>query len=308
MTPNPFFSVVIPTYNRGHLIEKTLESVFTQTYVRYEVIVVDNCSTDRTADILRPYSEDGRILFIQNERNFERARSRNIGMDNAKGEFLSFLDSDDFMYPDNLEDAARFAEQNPDLKCFHNLYELVDQNGAVIYRYRFPSLHNQIRAISDGNFMGCIGNFIHRDIYLHYAFDEMPDLTGGEDWEFWLRVLADHKLGRIEKVNNGAQHHEGRSISSQNIDRMRSGLSFLVQKFRGHPHLSAVYANHLNRIEANSFLYLNLLANDAGLSSLAARFLWSALVRERRILFGTRFVRSLRRTLITALRRHNRDL
>ena len=294
------FSIVIPTYNREKFIEATLESVFAQTYRNYEVICVDNCSTDTTADILRRYAERGKITFIRHDKNYERARSRNTGMEAAKGDFVTFLDSDDFMYPNNLADAAEFANTNPEIKCFHNLYELVNADRKVIYQHTFPALNDQLRAIADGNFMSCIGNFIGREIYSNYKFDTSPDLTGGEDWEFWLRVLADHKVGRIEKVNSGIQHHEGRSVNNQNIESIRQGLFYLAQKFRSDPHLSEVYGKYLNRIEASSFFYLNVLANDGRLSKMAFNFLRTAVEKEKSVLFSMRFMRSLRRTVINS--------
>src|ERR1043165_1045 len=109
MSDPPFFSVVIPTYNRADFIGDTLETVFAQTYPHYEVIVVDNCSTDGTHAAVDPYIESGRIRFFQNDQNRERAFSRNVGLEKAVGDYVTLLDSDDLMYPDNLADAAAFA-------------------------------------------------------------------------------------------------------------------------------------------------------------------------------------------------------
>ncbi|MCA1603103.1 MAG: glycosyltransferase [Acidobacteria bacterium] len=140
MSEYPFFSVVIPTYNRAAFIEATLQSVLRQTYPNYEIIVVDNCSTDNTEKLLQPHISAGQIQFIKHEQNFERARSRNTGMSVARGDFVTLLDSDDFMYPNNLADAAEYARRNPGLKCFHNLSEFVDSRGKILGRYPIPSL------------------------------------------------------------------------------------------------------------------------------------------------------------------------
>jgi glycosyltransferase involved in cell wall biosynthesis len=302
MTQPRLFSIIIPTYNREDFIENTLNSVFEQTYSHYEVIVVDNCSTDNTQAILKPYADAGRIRLIKHSQNFERARSRNTGMENAVGDFLTFLDSDDFMYPENLADAVGFVQKNPDAKCFHNLYELVDEQRTVISRYKFAPFKDRVRQIADGNFMGCIGNFIHRDIYNKYSFDTNPELTGGEDWEFWLRVLADHDVGRIEKYNSGVLQHPGRSINNQNVDSMERGLVYLVEKFRRDEHLSEVYARYLDRIEATSFMYLNVLANDGHLGQRANLYLRKAIKSDKSMIFSMRFLRSLRRTILSNLR------
>ena len=286
------FSVVIPTYNRASLILRTLESVWQQTYPHFEVIVVDNCSTDNTVEVLEPYARERRLKFIQHEQNFERARSRNTGMNNATGDFLTFLDSDDLMYPANLEDAAEYALSHPECKCFHNLFEFIDDSGEVIYRPTFPSVKNQIKGIARGNFMSCIGDFIHREVYSQFRFNTDPDIIGGEDWEFWLRVLAKHKLGRIEKINNGVVQHEGRSVNSQDIYSLERGLRTLVQNIAADPELSEVYARHLKCIEASSMMYLATLANASSAYKMALSYLYSAAKDDMSVLRTRRFLRA----------------
>jgi glycosyltransferase involved in cell wall biosynthesis len=298
----PSFTVIIPTYNRAEFIRDTLESVLAQSYTRYEIIVVDNCSTDGTPDVLDPYIKDARIRFFRNDQNRERAYSRNVGLENATGDYVTFLDSDDLMYPENLSDAANFAMRHPDLKCFHNRYELLDRGGKVIYRYRLPSLAHPRRAISNGNFMCCIGNFLHRDIYSRYRFDTTEDLTGSEDWEFWIQVLGENKIGRIEKVNSGIVQHAERSINTQDVTAMERGLKYMVTKMRSSENLSRAYAEYLDRIESNSFLYLNLLSNDARDWQRGWKYLVHATKIDPSVVLTGRFLRSLRRTLMVTTR------
>ena len=298
MSEYPFFSVVIPTYNRAAFIEATLQSVLNQTYPHYEIIVVDNCSTDNTEDLLQAYIRAGRIQFIKHEQNFERARSRNTGMSAARGDFVTLLDSDDFMYPKNLADAAEYASANPETKCFHNLYEFVDSERNVLRRQTLPPLNNQLRAIAGGNFMTCIGDFIHREIYEQYKFDVTPELTGGEDWEFWLRVLADYRVGRIEKINSGILQHEGRSVNNQSLESMKRGLDHLCLKLETEPHLAEVYRPYLKRIRANSLLYLAILANTGGRFVEAREFLKRALRSDFSLLADARLWRVARRAFL----------
>jgi len=295
MTEYPFFSVVIPTYNRAAFIKPTLQSVLSQTYPNFEIIVVDNCSTDNTDQVLDSFIRAGQIKFIKHEQNFERARSRNTGMKAARGDFLTLLDSDDYMYPNNLADAAKYARTHPDIKCFHNLFEFVNSGGKVLRRYPMPSLRNQRKAIAGGNFMSCIGDFIHREIYQRYEFDTTPELIGAEDWEFWLRVLADHQVGRIEKVNSGVLQHDGRSVNSQNLGSMKTGLEQLYVKLSTDPHLSKVYGPYLKRIRANSLIYMAILANTGGEFAEARNYLSEAMGADLGLLAGTRFWRVARR-------------
>lgn len=295
MSESPFFSVVIPTYNRASFIGATLKSVLNQTYPHYEIIVVDNCSTDKTLEVLQPFIAAGQIHLIKHEKNYERARSRNTGMSAALGDFVTLLDSDDFMYPNNLADAAEYAIAHPEIKCFHNLYELVDFQGDVLKRYPMPSLENQLKAIARGNFLSCIGDFIHREIYQRYQFDTTPELIGGEDWEFWLRVLADYKVGRIESVNSGILQHAERSVNNQNLESMKRGLDFLHAKLIADPHLSSAYGPYLKRIRASSLLYMAILANTGGLFSEAKKYLKEAVGIDFRLLASPRLWRVARR-------------
>src|SRR5437763_896094 len=106
---SPFFSVVIPTYNRAEFILNTLNTVFAQSFEDFEVIVVDDCSTDNTVELLAPLIETNKIIFVQHDKNYERAKARNTGAKLAKGKYLTYLDSDDFMYSDNLKDAYDFV-------------------------------------------------------------------------------------------------------------------------------------------------------------------------------------------------------
>ncbi len=295
MSEYPTFSVVIPTYNRGALIEATLESVLTQTYPHYEVVVVDDCSTDNTDEVIAPYVQSGKVRYIKNERNSERAHSRNVGLAAAVGDFATLLDSDDFMYPTNLADAAEFARANPDIKCFHNLYEFVDADRKVLRQFPLAPLKNQIKAIAMGNFMACVGDFMHRDIYKQYKFDTFLPLSGSEDWDFWLRVLADHKVGRIDKINNGVLQHSGRSVNNQNIEKLRIGLEYVSDKIANDAHLAEVYRPYLDRIRSNSYLYLAILANGSGLFHVSRHYLREAVSQDRTQLVNPTFWRVVRR-------------
>ena len=94
-------SIIIATFNRDNLIKRAIDSVFLQNYPNFEIIVVDDCSVDKTGEIVNGYN-DSRIIYIRNESNYGVAKSRNIGIGNSTGEFISFLDSDDEWLPGKL--------------------------------------------------------------------------------------------------------------------------------------------------------------------------------------------------------------
>lgn len=261
---SPFFSVVIPTYNRADFILNTLDTVFEQTFQDFEVIVVDNCSTDNTLEILQPLIDENKIRFIQHDKNYERAKSRNTGMKNAKGEYLTFLDSDDFMYPNNLKDAYEYVEANPEKKVFHNLYELVNEQKEKVYDYNFQKLKNPLKQIAEGNFLSCIGVFIHREVYTTVFWDETPELTGSEDYEFWLRVLGNFPdLGRIEKVNNGILDHAQRTINQIQIDKAKTRFDYFLKKIDTEEVFNK-FGKLKGKIKATLYVFLAGMAKEIG--------------------------------------------
>jgi glycosyltransferase involved in cell wall biosynthesis len=291
----PSFSVVIPTYNRAKLIGKTLESVFAQRYPAREIVIVDNCSTDDTEAVLRPLIEAGKVRFIKHDRNYERARSRNTGMENATSDYVTFLDSDDLMYPDNLADAAALVRRGGP-KFFHNRYELIDAEGKRLHLFRLPPLEDARRRILEGNFFSCIGVFIHRDIYSspRYRFDTDPGVTGSEDWFFWIRVTADHQPARIDRINSGVVHHGGRSIQTIDLPALKQRLDYIRGKLLGDPHLASVYGPIMNRYDIGCRIYMGAVANSAKKFADARRILWEAFALDPRMLFRQHFLRPMR--------------
>ena len=106
---NDLVSVIMPSYNTASYIEETVRSVLNQTYTNWELIIVDDCSTDNTDEILDKISDD-RIRIYKNKKNAGAAVSRNRALREAKGRWIAFLDSDDFWFPDKLEKQLQFMK------------------------------------------------------------------------------------------------------------------------------------------------------------------------------------------------------
>ncbi len=288
------FSVIIPSYNRGPLIVNTINSVLNQTYKNFEIIIVDNCSTDNTIEVLQPIlQKHENIHLIRNEQNFERSISRNIGFKAAKGDFLTLLDSDDFMYPNNLLDASNFIKPNPEIKIFHNLYELIDSDKKLIRKYSYPSLKNYKLKILKGNFFSCIGVFLSKEIYQNYFFDENKIIVGSEDWELWIRILADFKPGRINRVNNGILHHDSRSIDKFTIDSAIERVEYIGEKIKKDKNLQENYGNFINQFYASGYLFAASSANSAKMFKLAFKLSVKAFKFDWKCIFEGKFIRIL---------------
>lgn len=121
-------SVIMPSYNTGKYIGESIWSVLKQTYENWELLIVDDCSTDSTDEVVKPFLSDVRIRFYKNEKNNGAAVSRNRALREAKGRWIAFLDSDDLWKPEKLERQIRFMKNNGYHFSYTN-YSEIDENG-----------------------------------------------------------------------------------------------------------------------------------------------------------------------------------
>jgi glycosyltransferase involved in cell wall biosynthesis len=130
VTQNPNFTVIIPAYNSERTVVRAVESALTQSYAACEVILVDDASTDGTAEALSNFRD--RIVYIRCSRNGGVAAARNLGAANARGDWLAFLDADDYFYPRRLAAHAEWIAQDPTLVMLTGDYEYRDADGGLL--------------------------------------------------------------------------------------------------------------------------------------------------------------------------------
>src|SRR5690554_1039706 len=126
MSESPFFSVIIPCYNRGHLITETIRSVLAQTETDFEIIVIDDGSTDDTKNVVQSIS-DSRIHYYYQE-NAERGAARNKGVRKSRGRYITFLDSDDRFFPNHLSVVKKKLSEEP-VPFYFQPYCLMNSEG-----------------------------------------------------------------------------------------------------------------------------------------------------------------------------------
>lgn len=251
------FSIVIPTYNRADIIEKSLDSIYNQTYDDWEIIVVDNASNDNTKEVLEKYLEKGKIRYIINDKNYERSYSRNKGMALASGEFVSLLDSDDILYPDCLQKAADFISAQPHTLFFHCLYEILGEDYKPIKRPVFPPVSNPFKSIAKGNFISNIGVFYHKDLLKKVKFDENPLIIGVEDYDFVLNMLLHTgKVGRINEYCCGIYNHANRSVHLEEWERTNKRIHYFIEKLDGNELFREKMGPYRKSFKAHTYLYL----------------------------------------------------
>jgi glycosyltransferase involved in cell wall biosynthesis len=193
----PFFSVIIPTYNRRHLFDIALKSVLNQTYKDFEFIVVDDGSTDQTNEVIKTFN-DARIKYLYQD-NHGVSHARNRGLEISRGKFIAFLDSDDRWVPEKLRRTKEQIERYPDIYIFHT-DEIWYKGGRLLNqkkRHKKPSGYAYLNALP----LCCIGMStatVKRELFEKIGlFDE--SLQACEDYDFWLRATHSFEVKLIDE-------------------------------------------------------------------------------------------------------------
>ena len=239
-------SVVMPVYNAEAFLEQSINSVFAQTYSNWELLIVDDCSADDSVSIVKKYtSQDKRIRFFKtNKPSGSPVLPRNIGVRNARGRYIAFLDSDDVWLPNKLEHQLQLFEQYDDMAiCFSN-YEKMTETGQRNDRVIKASAVTTYKHLLLGNVIGCL-----TAVYDTAKTGKMyfPNHSH-EDYVLWLSILKQGYVARNTNTVEALYRLRGGSVSSnklrtlfwqwdiyrnvEKIDLFRAGYYFMNYAYR----------------------------------------------------------------------------
>ncbi|WP_374471621.1 glycosyltransferase family 2 protein [Phenylobacterium sp.] len=226
----PFFSIVVPTYNRAHLIGPTIRSVLGQTFGDLELLVIDDGSTDGTAAVVGGFA-DPRLRYLP-VTNRERGAARNYGLSQAAGTYVVFLDSDDEFHPDHLETLRRAIAEQPHPPNF-----VATKYAYSVGGRRRPSPVTRMRGGWYGvdDFAG--GNFLACNICVRRAnpelrpFEEDRRYAAAEDWLFLLENTQSDKLLLVDAETVTMVEHDGRTMRNNRllIERVRLAVGWMEE-------------------------------------------------------------------------------
>lgn len=286
----PLFSIIIPTYNRAHLIAKTVDSVLAQTFKDYEIVVIDDKSTDNTEEVLQPYINNQSVRYFKNEQNSERAISRNRGIDEAKGKYISLLDSDDILFPDCLAHAATFLSSNSDCRFFHCQYVFVNEEHKVMSRQTYPRSENDFKNILTGNYISNIGFFLETGTARKLRVDENPMFRGVEDYDFVIRVIAEcGGAKRIDSYDCGILMHPQRSVFTDDWRFIHNRTMAFLDKQLNADYFKKYYWPYRDILTSHLYLYLTASLAIRRKSRKAMYYLWKATKSRPSIIFSRNF-------------------
>ncbi|HBG5344834.1 TPA: glycosyltransferase family 2 protein [Clostridioides difficile] len=184
-------SIITPMYNSEKFIEATIKSVLNQTYQEWEMLIIDDCSTDNSPNIVKSYmQQDSRIKCIKTETNKGVSNARNLALSKATGQFIAFLDSDDQWNSSKLEKQVNFMLENDYVISFTS-YELMDENDKKLNKVIKVPPNVDYRRLLKGNILGCLTVVIDKS---KLDFEIRMSGVRHEDYVLWLSIL---KRGHI---------------------------------------------------------------------------------------------------------------
>jgi glycosyltransferase involved in cell wall biosynthesis len=248
----PAVTVIIPTFNRAAIVGRAIRSVLAQTFEDWELIVVDDGSTDGTEQAVKSFSDD-RIKYVRHERNRGGAAARNTGIRCARGEYVAFLDSDDEWPPEKLEKELEvFRKSDPSVGFVYTGAITLDESGKVLKKH-VPTRSGWVYEplLARNRIGSCSRVLIKKQAVEQVAgFDET--LVSHQDWDLWLRLA---KISRIAPVPNcWVKRHLGSDQVSGSVRRICEGRERIFQKYRSEMKPQTV-ALHLSRVALLLFNY-----------------------------------------------------
>jgi glycosyltransferase involved in cell wall biosynthesis len=231
LTRQPTISVCVPTWNRAPLVDLSLRSILNQTLTDFEIVVVDDGSTDRTRHVVSAFG-DCRVRYFRHARSVGIARARNTCLSLARGRFIAWLDSDDLYASHALATLARTIDSHPTVGLVHAGYDLIDEAGEPLKGWPLPfdaevveSRRSALEELTLANYITTTTVLTRREVY-EQAGRFAPEMRNNcEDWELWLRLALVTDFAFTPAVVTHVRLHGG----NMHREDIRSGRRVAAQ-------------------------------------------------------------------------------
>jgi len=181
---NNLVSIITPSFNSSKFIEECIDSVLSQTYDNWELLIVDDCSSDNSCNLIKNYN-DSRIVLIELEKNVGASEARNIIIRKTKGKYIAFLDSDDMWMPTKLENQIYFMQQK-DIAFSFSSYQPMSEDGDKLFSViKAPNIMTYSSYLKN-TIIGCLTVVIDKDKTGEF---EMPNIRSSHDMALWLLIM-----------------------------------------------------------------------------------------------------------------------
>lgn len=248
-------SVVIPCYNHGKYLAQAIESVLKQSYQSYEIIVVDDGSTDNSKKVAQSYPAV-RYLYQQNQ---GPSMARNTGIDKSIGRFLVFLDADDWLFPDALKINIKYLLENEEAAFVSGSHQKVNNDGVILEEGKWVVREDPYLHLLQGNYIGMHATVMYRRSVLEkIKFDVSLRLC--EDYDVYLKITRKYPVIHHEVTIAAYRIHD--SNTSVNIPRMLEAALKVLERQRDKLLNERELVNYKNGLEIWENYYCGLLYNE----------------------------------------------
>ncbi|WP_206460029.1 glycosyltransferase family 2 protein [Anaerovorax sp. IOR16] len=229
-------SIIMPCYNMKNYIAASVATVINQTYTCWELLIIDDCSTDDSIRLIEDFiTDDNRIKLIRLEKNSGIAVARNAGLREARGSYIAFLDSDDFWHPEKLQVQLLFMKEKNILFSFTS-YEQVRENGSHIAFIECPSVVDYA-ALLKKNTIGCLTVMIHHSMLENFCIPTVHH----EDFAAWLALLRANSINAYGLNKCLAKYNVRKGSTSRNKLRSMGWVYIIYRKQEHLPTLQSLF-------------------------------------------------------------------
>jgi len=214
-------TIIIPYFKKKKFINQAISSVLNQTYKNIEIIIVYDDENKTDLEYLKKlYEKNEKITILNNKKNIGAGYSRNYGIENSKGKYICFLDSDDIWKKNKIENQIKFMQEN-NYQCSHTDYEIIDENNNIVGIRKAKNFQNYNQLIKSCD-IGLSTAIIDKKIYS--ATCKFPKLKTKEDFVFWLEILKQgHEIAGLNENLTSWRKVEN-SLSSSTIQKIIDGF------------------------------------------------------------------------------------
>jgi len=219
-------SVIIPTYNRAHMVKEAIDSVLCQTFHDFELIIVDNFSSDDTESMVSSY-HDKRIRYFKNQNKGLVSVNRNFGIEKSNGDYIAFLDDDDLWLPEKLEKQVELMDSNKELGLVYSDCNIIDDAGSLqdktYFSYRIPVRGADLKGLLKENTIAMLTTMVRKE-----ALDKVGGFNTkyiiAQDYDLWLRIAEQYPIDFINEPLAKYRLHRGGASLKNHILNYREDL------------------------------------------------------------------------------------
>lgn len=231
-------SIIMPAYNAERYIEESIQSVLKQSYTDWELILIDDCSTDRTSQLIAEYTQRYPNIHVhRNQQNLGVAESRNLGLSLASGEWIAFLDSDDCWHPDKLRLQMELADSDDAIFLFTGSAFINENSQPLNYYLPAPEKINYHELLKQ-NVVSCSSVMIQKELIRQYPMKHASSMH--EDFAVWLQILRDKQICAYG-IDQPLLIYRIRSGSKSGNKLKAAVMTFRVYRYLSLPLIPACY-------------------------------------------------------------------